>query len=105
MGSPFKNKIEETFEEAQSVVKGDGVPFDQTMKKLEGLLKGKDMWQSYKKLVQEKWHSLEADIKVAIEEWRKEEERLRKEQEEAERLERERQKQMRKEAKKRKEAE
>merc|ERR1711920_349679 len=47
----------------------------------------------------------EADIKVAIEEWRKEVERLRKEQEEAERLERERQKEMRKEAKKRKEAE
>jgi len=103
--NPFKNQIEETFEEAQSVVKGDGVPFDASIKKVEGLLKGKNTWNSYKKLVQEKWQSLEADIKAAMAEWRKEQERLRKEQEEAERLERERLKVKRKEAKKRKEAE
>jgi len=102
---PFKDKIEETVQESQSLVKGDGVAFDESMMKLEGLLKGKQTWHSYKKLVTERWKSLEADIKIAIDEWRKERERLRLEREEAERLERERQKELRKEAKKRREAE
>jgi len=103
--APFKGQIEETFDEAQSVVKGDGVLFDESYKKLEGLLKGKERWNSYKKMAQERWKSLEAEIKAAIEAWREEEKRIRLEREERERLEKERLKQYKKEQKKKKEAE
>jgi len=103
--APFTDEIEEAFEKAQSAVKGDGVLFEEMQKKLESLMKGKETWNSYRKLVLDTFKKLEEGLKAAIEAWVEEEKRLRKEREEKERLEKQRKKLERKEQKKRKEEE